>query len=658
MRTSKFAPRIGSAALALTALAMASSQALAAEYWLEAKLVDITLPDLGGGTITVPSWGYAKCEAAFANCGTAATVPGPALSVPADEAVLIVHLKNSLSQPTSLVINGLFKAMAPVWDNGATGSRPVVVPGVPPARVRSFDAEAAAGGTQDYTWSNVMPGTYLYQSGTQPQVQVQMGLYGAVTKNAKEATPTVRAQAYGDASTYDNQATLLYSEIDPDLHMAVGGASPTYGTEAGPTSTFNYQPKYFLINGAPYQLGSTPAIVPAGNAGTTLLRLLNAGLTTHVPSIHGLHWDAIAEDGKAYPYKRTQYTALLPAAKTMDVLLTPTGEAPSYPIMDRRLNLSNAGLPNGGMLAFLSYGAVGIVGATPGDTNVPPVAVNDTYPSVLGVELAVNATDGVLGNDTDADTPPQPIKAIAASGSTSLGGSYALSANGSFKYVPPTAVSGAISDTFSYTITDGKAISAPAIVTIPLSIPTAPPLTGAGGDGFDVPGVLNASNWAVSGALGVSAGQAVANSAEPGQAIWTKAPDTGLLGASQFASFSSSELSKVALILKATGGNISSAAPANFVRVRLENGSVVVATQVGGSNAPVYVKQAAFQTSATGGILTAAIDAKGLVTVFLGGSFLGGVQLPDVGVWKGTGRIGIQLQGSGASLDDFLGGTL
>ena len=38
------------------------------------------------------------------------------------------------------------------------------------------------------------PGTYLYQSGTHPQVQVQMGLYGGV-KNGLSPQPDP-AQAY------------------------------------------------------------------------------------------------------------------------------------------------------------------------------------------------------------------------------------------------------------------------------------------------------------------------------------------------------------------------------------------------------------------------------------------------------------------------------
>ena len=38
-----------------------------------------------------------------------------------------------------------------------------------------------------YYWNNIQPGTYAYQSGTHPQVQVQMGLYGAMVKNSDDA---------------------------------------------------------------------------------------------------------------------------------------------------------------------------------------------------------------------------------------------------------------------------------------------------------------------------------------------------------------------------------------------------------------------------------------------------------------------------------------
>jgi FtsP/CotA-like multicopper oxidase with cupredoxin domain len=653
MRARNIAPRFGSTALTLTALALASSQALAAEYWLKAGTTTLAMPS----SVSVPMWGYANCAAPTAQTDTAAaigpfescepaTVPGPALVVPAGDTELKVHLLNTLSAPTSLVINGLFKAMKPVWTDGTSVPRG----GDLSKRVRSFDTEAAAGGTQVYTWSNVAPGTYLYQSGTQTQVQVQMGLYGAVTQNAVDAATGVRAQAYaGAANEYDNQVALLYSEIDPALHAAV--AAGTYGT-TGPTSTFDYQPKYFLINGKPYEHNpqSPTLTMPVGNPGTTLVRLLNAGLTTHVPSVQGKHWDLIGEDGKAYPFKRSQYTALLPAAKTTDALLTPDIGGGSYPILDRRLNLSNNGASNGGMLAVLSYGSAGVSGVPDTGSYASPKAVDDAYGSIPGVELSVGAGQGVLANDTVGTL--SPIRAVAASGLTAANGSYSLNANGSFSYIPPLV--SAASDSFVYKVTDGKALSGAATVTITLSTPAAPVLTLL--DPFDVT-PLAAADWTFSSGLTVAAG--AVSSSQVAQAVWTRdtvASPTGNLGATQYASLTSADLSKVALILKATGGNTKDA-PANFVRVRVEGSSVVVATQVGGANTPVYIQQAAFPAAATSDALTAQIDAKGLVTVYQGGTYLGGVQLPDVGAWKGSGRIGIQFQ-AGGSADSFSGGAL
>jgi Bacterial Ig domain/Multicopper oxidase len=648
--------------LALAAVLLAPNQARAAEFYLKAAATTVDMPNpLGGAPITVPMWGYASCSAGFgATCGPV-VVPGPALTVPANDPVLTVHLLNNLSQPTSLVINGLLKSMTPVWDSGATGPRPNLT-----ARVRSFDVEAAAGATADYTWSNVKPGTYLYQSGTQAQVQVQMGLYGAARKSAVDAVSgTTRGQAYaGTSYEYDNQATLLYSEIDTALHSAVAGG--TYGT-TGPTSTLNYAPTYFLINGQPYPMG-TPVITPSGDAGTTLLRMLNAGLITHVPMIHGTHWTLIAEDGKPYaygsgtPHLRSQYTALLPAAKTADALLTPNSGGARYAILDRRLGLSNAGASDGGMLAFLQFGAAGTTGASGTVGNLAPVTTNDAYNSVVGVTLNVGAAEGVLINDSDPDGLPLPLKAVAATGTTALGGNYTLNTNGSFSYTPAAATSGA--DSFSYQITDGKALAAtPGTVTITLTTPTAPALATL--DDFDRANANSlGSNWSQIASTGsfpdvqINGNLATAaTTALGGLALWNTS-----YGATQGAGFSSATpLANAALVLKASGG--SAAAPANYVRVRCElgnGGEVVVATMMGGSNVSVFVKQAAFSApSCSGnGALSAVVDAKGLVTIFLGGNYVGGVQLPDVGAWKGAGRMGIQLQNQGASVDNFSGGTL
>jgi len=347
------------ATCALLGMLGRAGEAVAAEYWLKTGTTSVS---------GVPMWGYALCgsgSATPAACAGTVQVPGPALTVPPGEG-LVVHLTNTLPEPTSLVIAGQVKqeGMQPVWfepltpANTYSGTRP---PGNTTARVRSFDKEAAAvDGTATYTWSTLRPGTYLYSSGTHPQVQVQMGLYGAVTKDA--AGGKVAYTGAGVNIGYDNQVTLLYSEIDPALHNAVANGS--YGTASRP-STLVYQPSFFLINGVAFPgPGLDPLAVPTLAPGNTavpagsklLIRFLNAGLKSHVPTIVGQYWQVVAEDGNPVPFlgnPRQQYTAFLPPAKTLDVLLKPVSSSTSdtvrYAVFDSRLFDTTNGSPNGGM---------------------------------------------------------------------------------------------------------------------------------------------------------------------------------------------------------------------------------------------------------------------------------------------------------------------
>jgi FtsP/CotA-like multicopper oxidase with cupredoxin domain len=325
--------------LMLTVLMTGTS--FAAEFFLRAEAVSKTMPD---GTV-VAMWGYALDTTFGGGEGGAATVPGPPLVVPPGDTTITIHLDNNLTEPTSIVIPGQITTMVPTWTDNTTGARTSVT-----QRVRSFAHETAPGnGAQvDYTWTNVHPGTYLYHSGTHPQVQVQMGLYGAVKIDA------AAGNVYNDASSaYTNEATLIYSEIDPVIANAV--ATGNYGPGMAVTSTIDYAPKYFLVNGEPFAPGASS--MPAGNSGETLLiRFLNAGLMTHVPMLEGQYMTVIAEDGNLYPFSREQYSVLLPALKTMDAVLTPA--AGGYiPVYDRAMHLTNAAASPGGMLTYLSVSA-------------------------------------------------------------------------------------------------------------------------------------------------------------------------------------------------------------------------------------------------------------------------------------------------------------
>ncbi|MBI5076005.1 MAG: putative Ig domain-containing protein [Nitrospirae bacterium] len=333
-----------------------SSASWGAEFWLRAETLTKTMPD----TSVVTMWGFAQCtDGTYASC-TPATVPGPRLTVPVGDTTLTINLRNNLTgpfvEPVSLVIPGQTIVPAPVRN--------------PDGRVRSFTTETPPDNatTVTYTWTSMKTGTYLYQSGSHPAVQVQMGLYGAVTRNA------AAGQAYGPSTAYAAEAILLFSEIDPVLHGHV--AAGTYGQlpPTGITSTMNYEPKYFLINGEPF----TPAAprISAGIVGQNLLlRFLSAGLKHRVPTIYGLNISLVAEDGNPYPYPKEQYSLLLSPGKTLDALVTATPQG-EFPVYDRRLGLTNNAAPYGGMLTYLSNLPLTIT-----TTSLPGGVVGTAYPA-------------------------------------------------------------------------------------------------------------------------------------------------------------------------------------------------------------------------------------------------------------------------------------
>ena len=391
--------------LLVVAVAALSGNASAETYDLCASADTKTMPD---GS-TVPIWGYSINDPAN-GCGPV-EMPGPRLTV--TDGTLTINLTNELPEPTSIVIPGLpmptSTGTGPTWNDGATGGRTS-----PGQRVRSFGAEAASGGTESYSWTGLRPGTFVYHSGTYPQKQVYMGLYGAATQDSAtdEAYPAVGGS---NAETYDNEVVLFYSEIDPDLNAAVAGS--TYET-----SIF-FHPRWFLINGEPYVDGM--ADISTGTGGDalvagdrTLVRFLSAAGETHVPVLQNMHMTLVAEDGLQYTWQdgattmgaahRDQYSVMLPPLKTKDAII----EAPRagrYAIYDGNGYMTNPSDPNnfdvgddvGGMLRFLSF-----TGGT--DTDGDGVADNvDNCPNVANADQTDTDGDGdgdVCDTDDDNDT--------------------------------------------------------------------------------------------------------------------------------------------------------------------------------------------------------------------------------------------------------------
>ena len=105
--------------------------------------------------------------------------------------------------------------------------------------------------------------------------------------------------------------------------------------------------------------------------------------------------------------------------------------------------------------------------------NDAPAAQADSYTTDEGQTLNVNASNGVLANDTDADD--DALTAVLVAGASS--GTVTLNPNGSFSYVPAAGFTG--SATFTYQADDNTARSRTATVTIAVTAgndaPTAQP---------------------------------------------------------------------------------------------------------------------------------------------------------------------------------------
>ncbi len=440
--------------------------------------------NLTAGPVTVTVAGNPVQMWGFGLDANPPTVPGPPIVVPPGDTSLTINLTNNLPEGVSIVIPGQNATMTPVFFFDAGLPTNGIDPATPPRRrVKAFTAEAGpTGGTHTYTWTGLRPGTFLYESGSHPGVQVQMGLHGSV------AVQPAAGQVYPGVP-YGKEVVLVLSEVDPVLANAV--ASGRYGqpvpdplppglTAADyPSSPINYRPRYFLVNGAPYAPGST---ISTGTGGLPLLsndailvRFLNAGLRTHsmalfapTPAAGGVpatYFSILSEDGNQYQHPRQAYSVFLPASKTADAIVSPPA-AGSYALQDRTLHLTNGNaVGDAGLQAVLSIGA----------GTAAPVANDDAFRTAVNTPLSVPAP-GVLSNDTGTGL-------TVNSTTPASHGTAAVNADGSFTYTPTSGFSGI--DSFTYTASNGTTSNV-ATVTLTVSLPpVAAPNT------YSVAGVLN-----------------------------------------------------------------------------------------------------------------------------------------------------------------------
>jgi len=98
-----------------------------------------------------------------------------------------------------------------------------------------------------------------------------------------------------------------------------------------------------------------------------------------------------------------------------------------------------------------------------GQTNNPPVAVDDNYEICMNEELTVLAP-GVLANDTDPEGDPLEVYEHQTDVTNPANGTLVINENGSFTYTPNEGFYG--KDIFTYRAGDFDAVSERATVTI------------------------------------------------------------------------------------------------------------------------------------------------------------------------------------------------
>jgi len=95
-----------------------------------------------------------------------------------------------------------------------------------------------------------------------------------------------------------------------------------------------------------------------------------------------------------------------------------------------------------------------------GATNNPPIAIDDV--ATTSVDIAVDVD--VLANDTDINSDTISIQSFTQAAN----GTVSLNPDGTLSYTPNAGFTGA--DNFTYTASDGVDESAPATVTVTVSL--------------------------------------------------------------------------------------------------------------------------------------------------------------------------------------------
>lgn len=287
----------------------------------------------GAGEISTPDgsslhfWGYQGTSATdgAANPFGVPQYPGPTLIVNQGDIVTIT-LTNNLPTATG--------GSTPVQNVSIVFPGQVVNASGGTAGLLTQES-TGSGDTVTYTFTATNPGTYMYHSGTEMELQVEMGLVGALI-----VRPSMGASfAYNDADTqFDHEYLFLMTQMDPIIHQAVEQQ------RFDDVDMTEYWPVYWFFNGRagpddladafvswlPHQpYNCTPRMTPGQKL---LMRVIGGDQGSHPFHYHGNNADIIARDGRLLANPRSQFTTLSVPGETVDQIFTWTGAGMGWDI--------------------------------------------------------------------------------------------------------------------------------------------------------------------------------------------------------------------------------------------------------------------------------------------------------------------------------------
>ncbi len=276
-----------------------------------------------GGSVYM--WGYAQS-------GGLMQFPGPTLIVEQGQLVTVT-LENTLTVPASILFPGQEGVEA-------IGGSPGLL----------TQEAAASGGTVTYRFVASRPGTYTYYSGTSPELQVEMGLVGALIVRP-QGQPT---WAYSHPDTaFDHEYLFVLSDMDVDVHNKTEFGQAVDNTKWWPVYWFingRTGPDTMAADGVPWLPHQPYSCLPRMHPEeVVLLRVIGTGHDAHPYHTHGNNHLLIARNarllesapGAGPDIAESNFTLSVHPGETYDALFTWTAYGLGWDVYGHTLGVIN-----------------------------------------------------------------------------------------------------------------------------------------------------------------------------------------------------------------------------------------------------------------------------------------------------------------------------